>query len=94
MRAEQTENRSNVSVNIKHRTRESGKTGFHLLVFFSVTHPFPALFLSLQFILQELVTCRTRDGTEKIMASLKMGFVSSLLVDVFFLLIFLPSCRR
>jgi len=34
------------------------------------------------------------DGTEKIMASLKMGFVSSLFVEVFFLLIFLPSCRR
>lgn len=34
------------------------------------------------------------DGTEKIMASLKIGFVSSLLVEVFFLLIFLPSCRR
>lgn len=28
------------------------------------------------------------------MASLKMGFVSSRLVEVFFLLIFLPSCRR
>ncbi|KAG7273438.1 hypothetical protein CRUP_023663 [Coryphaenoides rupestris] len=38
-------------------------------------------------------TCRTREGTEKIMASLKIGLVSSRLVDVFFLLIFLPSCR-
>jgi len=28
------------------------------------------------------------------MASLKIGLVSSRLVDVFFLLIFLPSCRR
>lgn len=40
------------------------------------------------------ITCRTMDGTEKIMASLKIGFVSSLFVEVFFLLIFLPSCRR
>lgn len=39
-------------------------------------------------------TCRTMDGTEKIMASLKMGLVSSLLVEVFFLLIFRPSCSR
>lgn len=45
-------------------------------------------------LVQNVLTCRTLDGTEKIMASLKMGLVSSLLVDVFFLLIFLPSCRR
>lgn len=51
------------------------------------------------FIVQRIKTLSvcifwTMDGTEKIMASLKMGFVSSLFVDVFFLLIFLPSCSR
>lgn len=33
-------------------------------------------------------------GTEKIIASLKIGLVSSLFMDVFFLLIFLPSWSR
>lgn len=40
------------------------------------------------------LTCSTIAGTEKIMASLKMGLVSSLFTEVFFLLIFRPSWSR
>lgn len=43
---------------------------------------------------QRALTCRTIAGTEKIMASLNTGFVSSLFTAVFFLLIFLPSCSK
>lgn len=39
-------------------------------------------------------TWSTMAGTEKIMASLNTGLVSSLFTAVFFLLIFLPSCSR
>ncbi|KAI0208749.1 hypothetical protein LSAT2_006545 [Lamellibrachia satsuma] len=43
---------------------------------------------------QARLTCRTDAGTEKIMASLKIGFFSPRFVDVFFLITFLPFCRR
>ena len=41
-----------------------------------------------------LQTCRTDAGTEKIIASLKIGLLSPRFVDVFFLITFLPFCRR
>ena len=39
-------------------------------------------------------TCKADEGTENIMASLKMGLLSPRLVDVLFLATFLPFCNR
>ena len=41
-----------------------------------------------------MLTCKAVAGTENIMASLKIGFFSSLFVEVFFLLTFFPFCSK
>lgn len=41
-----------------------------------------------------VLTDRVDEGTEKIMASLKIGFLSPLLIVVFFLLTFLLFCIK
>ena len=40
------------------------------------------------------LTGKAAEGTEKIMASLKIGFFSPLFTALFFLLIFFPFCIR